>query len=73
MPLITTSLCVMSMIWMVVEAGVIGLATSEQLTTVPFKPMLTESIDSIEMRGKDPGIEVNIKLSLVELTVLFDI
>jgi hypothetical protein len=38
----------------VVEADVIGFTTSEQRTTVPFKPMLTESIDNVETRGKAP-------------------
>ena len=42
------------MIWMVVEANVIGFATSEQHTTVPFKPMLTESIDNVEIKGEAP-------------------
>ena len=40
------------MTWMVVEAcvSVVKFATSEQFTAVPFKPMLTESIDNIEMQ-----------------------
>ena len=39
------------MILMVVEADIIGFATSEQRTTVPFKHMLTELIDNVEIRG----------------------
>ena len=42
------------MIWIVVEVDVIGFATSEQRTTVPFKPIPTESIDNIEIRGEAP-------------------
>ena len=42
------------MIWMVVEADVIEFATSEQRTTVPFKLMLTESIDNAEIKGESP-------------------
>ena len=41
------------MIWMVVEAD-IGDATPEQFTTIPFKPMPTESIDNVEIRGEAP-------------------
>jgi hypothetical protein len=40
------------MIWIVVEVNVVGFATSEQFTTVPFKQMLTESIDNVEIRGR---------------------
>jgi hypothetical protein len=40
------------MIWIVVEADVIGFAASEQFTTVPFKPILTESIDNVDIRGR---------------------
>ena len=42
----------MSTICIVVDADVIRFATSEQFTTVPFKPMLTESIDNVEMKGR---------------------
>ena len=58
----------MSMIWMVVEADIIGFATSQQRTTVPFKPMLTESINNVEIRGEAPGSEILRKLSEVEAT-----
>ena len=40
------------MIRMIVEADVIGVAKSVQHTTVPFKPMLTESIDNVEIRDE---------------------
>ena len=40
-----------SMILIVTEADVILFDTSEQFTTVSFKPMLTESIDNVEIRG----------------------
>ena len=40
--------------WIVVNADVVEFATSEQFTTVPFKPMLTESIDNVETRGEAP-------------------
>ena len=39
---------------MAVEADIIELATFIQFTTVPFKSMLTESIDNIEIRGDSP-------------------
>jgi hypothetical protein len=42
------------MIWIVAEADVIGFAASEQRTTVPFKLMLTESIDNLVIRGEAP-------------------
>ena len=42
------------MIRIVVEAGVIEFPRSEQRTTVPFKRMLTESIDNVEIRGEAP-------------------
>ena len=53
------SLLLTLMICMVVEAesGVINefpSNTSIQCTTVPFKPMLTESTSNIEIRGKIP-------------------
>ena len=38
----------------VVEANDIGFDTSEHRITVPFKPMLTESIDNVETRGEAP-------------------
>ena len=52
--LMINSLWLVSMIWIVVEADVIGSATSEQRTTVPFKAMLTESIDNVETRDEAP-------------------
>jgi hypothetical protein len=48
----------MSMIWIVVEADVIGFATSEQRTTVPLILMLTESIDNVDIRGEAPSAEI---------------
>ena len=39
---------------MVGEADIIGFDTSEQHTTVPFKPTLTESIDNLEIRSEAP-------------------
>ena len=38
----------------VVEAAVVKFAVSEQFTTAPFKPMLTESMDNEEVRGESP-------------------
>ena len=58
------------MIWMVVEAGVIGFATSVHRTTIPFKPMLTESIDNVEMRDEAPGTELITKVNVDEFIVL---
>ena len=43
---------------MVVDVDIIGSDRSEQRTTDPFKPMLTESIDNVETRGEAPGAEV---------------
>ena len=43
---------------MVVEADIIGFAISEQRTTVPFKHMLTELIDNVEIRGVAPLIVI---------------
>ena len=40
------------MIWIVVEADVVEFLVSIQFTTVPFKPMLTESVDNVTIRGK---------------------
>ena len=40
------------MISIVVELDVIGLLASIQFTTIPFKPMLTELIDNVEIRGE---------------------
>ena len=34
------------------EDGVIELDASIHFTTVPFKPMLTKSIDNVETRGE---------------------
>ena len=52
--LLSVMLFAADLIMIVVEADVIGLATSEQFTTVPFKPMPTESIDNVEIRGEAP-------------------
>ena len=40
------------MIWIVVEADVVEFPGSVQFTTVPFKPMITESIDNVMIRGR---------------------
>ena len=61
------------MIWIVVEADVIGFVTSEQRTTVPFKPMLTESIDTVEIRGLVSTAEILMKVNVAEFTLLYDI
>ena len=56
------------MICMVVEADIVVFARSEHCTTVPFKPMLTESIDNVETRGKAPRTEVLVKVNIAEDT-----
>ena len=58
------------MIWIVVELDVIGLLASIQFTTVPFKSMLTESIDNVEIRGETSSAEVVAKVNVVELIIL---
>ena len=60
----------MSTILTVVKADVIGFATSEQRTTVPFKPMLTESIDTVETRGQAPLAESLVNVNISEFTSL---
>ena len=40
-----------SKIWIVAEADDDVFLASAQCTTVPFKPTLTESIESVEIRG----------------------
>ena len=57
------------MIWIVVEADTIGLLASIQFTTVPFKLMLTELIETVEIRGKTSSAEVLVKVNVVELIV----
>ena len=59
--------------WIVVEAEVIGFAISEQFTTVSFKPMLTESIEKVEIRGVVCSAELLMKLNVAEFTTLGDI
>jgi hypothetical protein len=59
-----------STIWIVVEANVVGFITSEQRTTVPFKPMLTESMDNVEFKGGTLGAEVLVKANVDEFTTL---
>ena len=56
----------MFIIWIIVEADVIGLLAFLQCTTVPFKPMLTESIDNVEIRGEAPGTEFLTKEKMAE-------
>ena len=60
------------MIWIVVEAGVVGFAASAHLTTIPFKLVLTESIDNVEIRGDSeaPGAEVLMNMNVEEFTTL---
>ena len=56
---------------MVVEADDIGFAASAQCTTVLFKPMLTESIDKVEIRDElVPLAEILMKVNIVEFTSL---
>ena len=59
-----------SIIWIVVEADVIGLLAFLQRTTVPFKPMLVELITSVVIRGRSDSAEILVKVNLVELIVL---
>ena len=42
------------MIWIADEAGINWLDTSVHSTTVPFKSILTEPIDNVEIRGEAP-------------------
>ena len=58
------------MIWMVVEATDIEFPGSTQFTTVPFKPMLTESMDNVAIRGEAPCEEFRIQVNVVEFTVI---
>ena len=60
----------MFIIWIIVEADVSGLLASLQCTTVPFKPMLTESIDNVEIRSEAPGTEFLTKKKMAEFTIL---
>ena len=56
-----------SLILIVVEADDVEFAASIQRTTVPFKPMLTQSIDNVEIRGKACWSELLIKVNIAEL------
>ena len=58
------------MICIVVEADFIVLLVSSQFTTVPFKCMLTESIDNVEIRGEVPGAEFLTKVNMEEFTTI---
>ena len=60
----------MFIIWIVVEADVIGLIASIQCTTVPFKPMVVELIANVEIRGRASSAEVLEKVNVVELIIL---
>ena len=52
------------MIWIVVETDDnVFAASMRQVTTVPFKPILTESIDRVVFRA-----EILMKVKVVELT-----
>ena len=55
---------------MVVEADFVVFLISVQFTTVPFKPILTESIDNIEIKGEDPWAEALVKANKAEFTVI---
>ena len=55
---------------MVVEAADIEFTASIQCTTAPFKSMLTESIDNVEIRGEAPRAEFLMKVIVVELIIL---
>jgi hypothetical protein len=55
---------------MVVEAVDIEFPGSIQFTTVPFKPMLTESIDNIETRGVAFLADTLLKVNVVEFTII---
>jgi hypothetical protein len=59
------------MTWIVVEADIVGFNTSVQFTTVPFKSMLTELMDNVEVRGEAPGAEVIMKVNVVKFTLIF--
>ena len=54
------------MIWMVVDADIILFAASEQRKTVPFKPMLIDSTDRVEIRG---CVETLVKVNKTESTL----
>ena len=56
-------LFLMSMIWIVVETDDDVFPATMQYTTVPFKPMPTESMDSVEFRGIVVRAEVLIKVN----------
>ena len=60
------------MIWIVVEADTVWFLGTKQRTIVPFKPILTESIDNVEIRGKVSISELLIKVNVVEFTALCD-
>ena len=60
----------MSIIWIVVEADVIGLLASKQRTRVPFKLVLIELIANVEIRGKTSSAEILVKVNVVELITL---
>ena len=52
------------MIRIVVEADIDWVDTLEQRTIVPFKLMLTESIDNVVIRDEAPGAEVLVKVNV---------
>ena len=60
----------MLVIWIVVEDNVLGSVTSEQCISVPCKPMLTESINNIEIRGILFRAELLMKVNVAEFTCL---
>ena len=60
----------MSIIWIVVEADINMSHGSVQFTTVPFKPMLTGSMDNVEISGRSRSPEPLIKVNVVELTTI---
>ena len=56
-------------IWMVVEAEIEFIA-STHITAVPFKPMLTESMDNVTIRGRAPSGEFLVRVNVVEFTMI---
>ena len=54
----------------VVETDIDWFDPLAQRNTVPFRPMLTESIDSVVIRGESLRAEVLIKVNVEEFTVL---
>ena len=58
------------MIRIVVVADIDWVDTLEQCTIVPFKLMLTESIDNVVIRDEAPGAEVLVKVNVEQFTII---